>query len=236
MVNGTDRLLKDYVNPPIFTNANLKHPEKPGSNLEFLGLLGLFASSHCQICTRQWPMHTGINTPTHISKICPYFLSSASNFPRETESGKEAWIFSQMSLHPFGREFWRMSGGEGTRIPGAAQGPPSSMSKDVLPLHLKSAASLSYLLIQIFEFFIVLDDFLPNSAGNVFPLEFYVMLLWALQLEHSYKLENLFCIYPSLYISLSTFRYDFPSTITHIGRHHSRVIGTHWIHSQASSF
>lgn len=53
MVSGADRLLKDYVNPPAFTNANVKHPEKPGSNLEFLGPSGLFASSHHQICLHQ---------------------------------------------------------------------------------------------------------------------------------------------------------------------------------------
>lgn len=43
MLSGAVRLLKYHVNLPTLTNATLKYPEKPGSNLEFLGPSELYA-------------------------------------------------------------------------------------------------------------------------------------------------------------------------------------------------
>lgn len=163
MVNGADRLLKDYVNPFTFKNANLKHPEKPGSNLEFLGPSVLFASSHPQIClhlTMTYARRDKYLNP-HIKDLSTFSLI-CKQLPQGNWTGKEAWISFQMSLGPFGWEFRSMSGGEGTQwIPGTVQGPPWSTSKDVLPLHLKSAPS-SFLPINSNIWFFLL--FLMSSS------------------------------------------------------------------------
>lgn len=166
MVNGADRLLKDYVNPPTFKNANLKHPEKPGSNLEFLGPSGLFASSHPQIClhlTMTYARRDKYLNP-HIQDLSIFSLI-CKQLPQGNWTGKETWISFQMSLGPFGREFRSMSGGEAPNgFLAQCRGLPCPRLRMSCLCTSRAHLPLSYLLIQIFDFFIVLDEFLPNLA------------------------------------------------------------------------